>query len=123
MAMDRLPGLACLASRVDHAPRRSAVRAVLGRLAAGFFASLLRVGMAVLADSGIFYGFPPIRGGLDTLHHAPRGAIEGRRGARNTDARSRERRSTDAPPRRHRSRRAGYGGAGGCQRGAGARYE
>lgn len=59
---------------------------------------------------GVCLGFPPIGGGLDTLHHAPSGIIEGKRGAqflaiaeqRHADARNRERRSMDAPPCRHR---------------------
>ncbi len=112
----------------------SVCRPLLSRqVDSGILARLLRVGKAGLADIGIFGGFLTIRRGLDTLHHAIHGTSEGKRGAqsiaiadrreqRNADARSRERRSMDAPPRRHRPRRAGYGGAGGCQRGAGARY-
>lgn len=71
--------------------------------------------MAGRVRYGIFWGFLPIGGGLNTLHHAQGGAINGERGGaiprnrraqsaeqRNADTQSHERRSTDAPPRRHR---------------------
>jgi len=93
---------------MDHATRRTIVRAVLGGLAGGIFARLLRVGKAGLADMGICKGFPPIGGGLDTLCHAQGGVIKGNSSQsqsveqRNADARSRWYWSMDAPPRRHR---------------------
>lgn len=77
------------------------------RRVGGIFAKLLRVDMDGLADIGIYWGFSPICGGLDTLHRAQGGAIKGNSSQsqgveqRNADERSRWRWSMDAPSRRH----------------------
>ena len=66
-------------------------------------------------------GYPPPRAGRRNRGQARRAIPRNRKVTRH---RCTELRAwiEDAPPRRHRTRRAGYGGIGGCRREAGARY-